>query len=51
MTVTWTLNGVPVGQPVPVPGWQWNPQPGGGVQIGLDNPTASPMTVSPCAGL
>ena len=30
MTVTWTLNGLPVGQTVPVPGWQWNWQAGGG---------------------
>lgn len=45
MTVTWTLNGAPVGQPVPVPGWQWNAQPGGGTQIGLTNPTASPMAI------
>ena len=46
MTVTWTLNDLPVGQTVPVPGWQWNWQAGGGgFQIGLTDSTTSPMTV------
>ena len=46
VTHYWTLNGAPIGQPVPVPGWQWQWQADGNVQVGLSNPNTTPMTIT-----
>ncbi len=46
VTHYWTYNGVPIGSPVPVPGWQWLWQASGDLRIGLSNSNTTAMNVT-----